>query len=76
MKDNSSIIASLLCDIFNEYISKGEFPDELKHAKVVPIFKKGNKEDPFIFRPISVLPIFSRVFESLITKNIHEEIKI
>ena len=35
----------------------------LKKAKVTPIFKKGNKSDPNNYRPISVLPVISSIFE-------------
>ena len=39
------------------------FPESLKHAKVNPLYKNGPKEDIKNYRPISVLPIFDKVFE-------------
>ena len=42
------------------------FPDDLKVAKVVPIFKAGAKDDPGNYRPISILSSVARVFEKLI----------
>jgi hypothetical protein len=45
-------------------VRQGLFPDELKKAAVTPIFKKGDAEDVNNYRPISVLPIFSKFFES------------
>ena len=42
------------------------FPDELKIAKVIPLFKKGSKTDLTNYRPISILPSLSKVIEKLI----------
>lgn len=59
------IIASPLAYLFNLCIEQGVFPDLMKMSKVVPIFKSGNKTDPSNFRPVSVLPIFSKIFEKI-----------
>ena len=42
------------------------FPDGLKVGKVVPIYKKGSKNKIRNYRPITVLSVFSKVFEKLI----------
>ena len=41
----------------------GSFPDACKIAKVKPLFKKDSKSDPLNYRPISLLPLLSKVFE-------------
>ena len=46
-------------------ISQGIFPDELKTAKVVPIYKSGDKADISNYRLISILTYFSRIFEEI-----------
>ena len=54
-----------LTHVLNISITKGVFPNELKVARVVPLFKSG---DPMMFsnyRPVSVLPVFSKVLERL-----------
>ena len=58
-------ISKPLAQTFNEYITLGIFPNKLKHAKVIPIHKKGSPTDPSNYRPISLLSIFSKIFEKL-----------
>lgn len=55
----------------NECLKAGHFPDLLKISKVVPVYKKGEKSLPQNYRPISIVPVFSKVFESLIYKQIN-----
>lgn len=52
--------------IINQSLTTGIFPDKMKIAKVTPIYKKGNKHDISNYRPISVLPIISKLFETTI----------
>ncbi|RVE41742.1 hypothetical protein evm_013606 [Chilo suppressalis] len=61
-----TVIAPQLAIIFNKCIDEGVFPDLMKCAKVIPLFKAGDKSDPSNFRPISVLPALSKVFEKII----------
>ena len=51
--------------ILNISIIKGVFPDELKIARVVPLFKSGDLMLFSNYRPVSVLPIFSKILEKL-----------
>ena len=46
------------------------FPDELKEAYVTPIHKKSSKTKKENYRPISILPVLSKVFERLLHKQI------
>ena len=55
-----------LCDIFNKSLQTGSFPDNLKIAKVVPIYKGDDKMLVNNDRPISVLPVFSKILETII----------
>ena len=68
-------VATLICEplafIFNNCISTGAVPIELKMAKVIPVFKGGNNLDVNIYRPISVLPVFSKVFEKAIFNRLY-----
>ena len=70
LKFISQEIAGPLSYIFNLSIDTGIFPDKMKVAKVIPILKKG---DPLMlgnYRPISLLPVFSKVFEKLIASRL------
>ena len=58
-------IADPLCFIFNNSFTKGIFPISLKIAKIVPIFKSGDKADIKNYRPILLLSVFSKILEKL-----------
>ena len=64
------LLADPLCYIYNLSINAGIFPDKLKIAKVIPIFKKGDKSEISNYRPISLLSVFSKVFEKIVVKRI------
>ena len=66
IKKVSNEIIKPLTMIFNLSLSTGLFPDKLKIAKVIPIFKK---DDPTVFsnyRPVSLLPCISKILERLV----------
>ena len=50
----------------------GSFPDACKIAKVKPLFKKGSKSDPSNYRPISRIPLLSKVFERVVLDQTKE----
>ncbi len=49
----------------------GEFPDSWKIANIVPIHKKGSVHNFTMYRPVSLLPCISKVFEKLIFKEVY-----
>jgi hypothetical protein len=59
-------ISTPLAQIINCSITSGVVPDSQKIAKVIPIFKSGDKKQLGNYRPISILPYFSKFFEKLI----------
>ena len=54
-----------LTHVFNLSLTQGVFPNELKVARVVPLFKSGNAMIFSNYRPVSVLPVFSKILERL-----------
>ena len=57
-------IVKPLVHIFNLSFSSGIFPSEMKTAKVIPVFKSGNRSDFSNYRPISILSQFSKILEN------------
>ena len=56
--------------MFNLSFEQGIFPSSLKVSKVVPIHKKGDKSILSNYRPISILSVFSKLFEKLVHKRL------
>ena len=59
-------ICKPLSKTFNDCLKEGKFPSDWKKAHVVPVHKKGDKQCLKNYRPISLLPICSKIFERLI----------
>ena len=73
LKSVSYSLAPILSKLFNKCTASGYFPNELKVAKIIPLFKnKGSVNDMCNYRPISMLSVFSKLFEKLIHKVISE----
>jgi len=64
-------ISHPLADIVNLSFNEGLFPDMLKLAKVVPLHKGGDNTILSNYRPVSVLSIFSKVFERLLYNRLN-----
>ena len=70
LKHINHIISPVLKGLFNNCLRLGIFPNELKIAKVTPLFKSGNINDMSNYRPISILPVLSKVLEKIINKRL------
>ena len=66
LKDSANILAKPIAKIFNISISSGLFPTDCKIAKLKPLYKTGSKTNPENFRPISLLPLISKVIERIV----------
>ena len=71
LKCISSVISPILAKFFNMFMSSGIFPNILKTGIVSPVYKKGDPQKFDNYRPISTLPIFSKLFEKLLYKRIY-----
>ena len=75
IKDNVAVLAHPIIFLFNQSIREGKFPNYLKKARIVPIYKRGPKSDVNNYRPISLLNIFSKIFEKLMKQFLIEFIE-
>ena len=72
LKLSSSIVGPSLAFNFKSCIDAEIFPNEWKIAKVTPLFKKGSKRELGNYRPISVLPLVSKIFENIIYHQLYD----
>jgi hypothetical protein len=67
VKSSIVYLAEPLSRLINSSFLSGIFPDSLKIAKVCPVFKNGEKSLFSNYRPISILPSFSKIYEKIIS---------
>ena len=65
LKGGADILAKPFSAFCSVSISRGVFPSDCKEVKLKPIFKKGKKTDPSNYRPISLLPVISKVIQKV-----------
>ena len=70
LKVSADIIAPQISAICNTSITTGVFPKEWKQAKVIPLFKSGDSNIFTNYRPISVLPVLSKILE----RHVHDSL--
>jgi len=70
VKSVKKTIVIPLTYLCNLSLITGKVPHSLKIAKVTPIYKKGSKDIIANYRPVSVLPVFSKIYERLVYNRI------
>ena len=75
LKKSLDIYLPYLTKSINYTIKEGKFPAELKHSEVMPLFKKKDPLKKETYRPVSLLPHSSKVFERIIYKQINVNIE-
>ena len=70
IKNSFDLISEPLAQLINLSLTTGVFPDKLKVAKVIPIYKAENSENFSNYRPISLLTNFSKIFERAMYKRL------
>ena len=58
--------------MINQVFNTGIYPERLKLAKVIPVFKKGDSKLINNYRPISLLPVISKVLEKIIANQLSQ----
>ena len=72
LKQIQTSISPHLCTIFNISLTTGIFPDIMKHAEVIPLYKGGEKCFVVNYRPISLLMTISKILEKVIYKRTYD----
>ncbi|XP_057290861.1 uncharacterized protein LOC130613549 [Hydractinia symbiolongicarpus] len=70
IKQNCDLLSEPLSIIINKSFSEGVFPDALKYAKVIPLFKNGTRHEAKNYRPVSILPLFDKIIEKIMHKKL------
>ncbi len=66
LRDAADIIAPTITFIVNLSLKNYIFPSDMKLAKIIPLFKKGNRYDPGNYRPISFHSVASKILERIV----------
>ena len=66
---SAPFIADTITYIYNLIIKKNKFPKAFKEAKVIPLYKSGDKSEPSNYRPISILSVLSKPVERHINEH-------
>ena len=70
LKECSSILAPVLAELFQNSTDTGMVPDDWLTANVVGIYKKGDKQEPANYRPVSLTSVTCKVLEHIIYSQI------
>ena len=71
LKIANCIVSEWLSKLFNKCMTTGEFPDSWKIATITPIPKVHSPGSPSEYRPISVLPVLSKLFENVLYHRVY-----
>ena len=72
IKENSDIFANFIFENLNNCISHSIFPTSMKNAIITPAHKKGPKTSKDNFRPVSIMPNISKIYEGVMFKQMSE----
>ena len=70
IKSSTKIVSPILMKLFNQCMEVGIFPSVLKTACIVPLHKGEEKNEATNYRPISLLPLFGKLFEKIIESRL------
>ena len=70
LKENANFFAEKITVQFNEGICSSKYNESFKLANITPAFKQGSRNLKDNYRPISILPIISKIFEKLMCKQL------
>jgi hypothetical protein len=74
IKISKPFIISPIINIRNKMFAQCIYPERLKFSLIRPIYKTGDKSAPSNYRPISLSPVFSKIFEKVVYKRLFDHI--
>ena len=69
-EENADYFAELICIHFNDSVSSSKIPSSFKCANITPIFKNESRNHKTNYRPVSILPIVSKIFEKIMSNQL------
>ena len=72
LKESKNVCVPIIHNLVNKSIRDAKFPNQLKNADVSPVFKKDDATDVKNYRPVSVLPAVSKIYERVIKNQLSE----
>ena len=70
----NAAIVEPLCMIFEKSLAIGQYPSMWKRANIISVHKNGNRQSKNNYLPISLLPIFGKLFEKLLFDSMHNHL--
>ena len=71
LKAGFPAVGGVILHIVNTCLCTSDYPDSWKHSIIHPIFKSGSPSDPSNYRPISIIPIISKVVERVVQRQLY-----
>ena len=75
LKDGANQISGAIAHIINLSLYSGRIPDDMKTARVVPLYKKNSKSEPGNYRPVSILTVMSKILEKTVHKQLENYLR-
>ena len=75
LKECTTQIAPILTTLFSLSLKTGKIPDDWRYASVCPAFRKGDKNNPINYRPISLTCIICKLLEHVVTSSIMKHLE-
>ena len=74
IKANENFFAKAICFYFNKSLENGKFPNCLKLANIMPVFKKDARTSKNNYRPVSILFVFPKIFKGYLVDNVQSSL--
>ena len=75
LKDGTEVIACPLAHIINLSLHSSQIPEDMKNARVVPLYKKQSKTEPGNYRPVPILSVTSKILERIVYNQLEHYLK-